>query len=120
VPGAGQAAPTCAWARLKPGSNASAALRVRIRITPKSSRDAIEGLTTTPDGPAIKARVRAVPENGAANKALQTVVAKWLSVPKGSTNVSAGAKSRTKLLTIVATEAEIARIIEQLEQLSQS
>lgn len=112
--------PTGAWVALKSSNSQAQTLKIRFRLTPKSSRDALEGLTTTPDGPAIKARVRAVPENGAANKALQTIVAKWASVPKSSITLSVGAKSRTKVLTIIASESDIARIVEQLEQLSQS
>lgn len=107
-----------AWSTLEPANERSQTLRLRFRLTPKSSRDGVDGLTSTADGPAIKARVRAIPENGAANKALQAVAAKWLAMPKTSISLSAGAKSRTKILTIIATKTDVARIIEQLEQLS--
>ena len=96
------------------------ALQLRIRLTPKSSRDGVDGITASPDGPAIKARVRAVPENGGANKAALALVAKWLSVPKSSITLSAGAKSRTKVLTIITAQADRERIIAQLEKLSMS
>ncbi|MEQ1648106.1 MAG: DUF167 family protein, partial [Hyphomicrobiaceae bacterium] len=39
-------------------------LELRVRLTPKSSRDAVEGIETTADGPALKARVTAIPEDG--------------------------------------------------------
>ncbi len=75
-------------------------LRVRLRLVPKSSRDAIEGLEATPEGPALKARVRAVPEDGKANAAVAQLLAKWLGVPKSSVTLVAGHKSRTKTLHV--------------------
>ena len=118
MPNPGRSADACAWtAHQSPGKQATA-LQLRVRLTPKSSRDGIDGLTETRDGPAVKARVRAVPENGAANKALAAVIAKWLSVPKSNITLSAGARSRTKVLTIIADQIDITRMIEQLEQLT--
>lgn len=73
---------------------------VRVRLTPKSSRDAIEGIEATADGPAVKARVRAVPEDGAANEAVLRLVAKWLAVPVRSVSLAAGGKSRVKSVHI--------------------
>ena len=94
------------------------ALQLRLRLTPKSSRDAVDGLTNVPEGPAIKVRVRAVPEKGAANKALIATIAKWLFLPKSSISLSAGAKSRTKVLSIVAAETDLDRIARQLSELT--
>ena len=48
----------------------------------------------------MKARVRAVPEDGKANAALEILVAGWLGVPRRSVEVTAGAKSRIKTVTI--------------------
>ncbi|TIV00536.1 MAG: DUF167 domain-containing protein, partial [Mesorhizobium sp.] len=53
-----------------------------VRLTPKAAVDRIEGIETAADGRShLKARVRAVPENGAANTALERMVAKALGVP---------------------------------------
>ncbi len=93
-------------------------LRLRIRLTSKSRRDAIVGLIQTADGQAIKATVRALPQDGAANKAVQALIAKWLAMPKSSIILSAGAKSRTKILTIIADKPDRSRIIDQINQLS--
>lgn len=73
---------------------------VRVRLTPKSSKDAIDGLEATADGPAFKARVRAVPEDGEANAALEKLVAGWLNLPRSAVRLSAGAKSRVKSLAV--------------------
>ena len=57
------------WFRLVPDG-----LEITVRLTPKSSRDALEGAESGADGGAwLKARVRAVPEDGKANKALIAV-----------------------------------------------
>lgn len=86
---------------------------VRIRLTPKSSKDAIDGLETTPEGPALKARVRAVPEDGKANAAVARLVAEWLGLPKSSAEVSAGAKSRVKSVTVRGDDtAQLQRLLE--------
>ncbi|MBU2534299.1 MAG: DUF167 domain-containing protein [Alphaproteobacteria bacterium] len=75
---------------------------LRVRLTPKSSRDAVDGIVDTADGSALKLRVRAVPEDGAANKALLATIAKWLHQPKSSVTLASGAKSRQKVVAILA------------------
>ena len=74
----------------------SSCVIVRFRLTPKSSKDVIDGLDVTAEGPAFKARVRAIPEDGAANAALERLVSEWLQVPKSAARLVAGAKSRVK------------------------
>jgi hypothetical protein len=79
------------------------AVELRVRLTPKSSRDAIEGAARLADGGSVlRARVRAVPEKGKANAALCALVAKALSVPKGSVAVTGGGRGRIKTVTIAA------------------
>lgn len=73
---------------------------LRVRLTPKSSRDQMEGLTATADGAAIKARVRAVPEDGKANAALEALVADWLDIAGGRVKVIGGQTSRVKSIAI--------------------
>ena len=82
------------WRRGKNG------VELRVRLTPKSSRDAIEGVTATADGPALKARVRAIPEDGAANAALERLVADWLGVTRNTVALCGGGKSRVKTLAV--------------------
>lgn len=84
----------------KPWRHGDACVIAHFRLTPKSSKDAVEGVTDTGDGPAFQTRVRAVPENGAANTALEELVACWLGVPKRSVSLIAGGKSRLKSLRI--------------------
>jgi uncharacterized protein (TIGR00251 family) len=88
---------------------------VRVRITPKSSKDTIDGIETTAEGPALKARVRAVPADGEANQALLTLLAGWLGVAKSSLRLAHGGKSRVKSVEITGNSDEIeARLAERL------
>jgi uncharacterized protein YggU (UPF0235/DUF167 family) len=75
-------------------------IEVRIRLTPKSSADRIEGIIETPDGPALTMRVRAVPSEGEANAAAQRVLAGWLGLAKSCVALTSGHKSRIKTLTV--------------------
>ncbi len=87
-------------------------LLVRVRLTPKASRDAVEGLESTADGPALKARVRAVPEDGAANAAVEKLIAAWLGVAKSAVSLTAGGKSRVKTLIVAGDGAALAAAAE--------
>jgi len=73
---------------------------VRVRLTPKSSIEGVEGVIPSAEGPALAARVRAVPAEGEANAAVEKLIARWLDVPKSTVRVTGGAKSRIKSLTI--------------------
>jgi uncharacterized protein YggU (UPF0235/DUF167 family) len=44
--------------------------------------------------------VRALPDKGKANAALEKLVAEWLGVPRSTVSVSAGATQRLKTLRI--------------------
>jgi uncharacterized protein YggU (UPF0235/DUF167 family) len=86
-----------------------------IRLTPKSSMDRLEGMETSADGRShLKARVRAVPENGAANAALERLVAKTFGVPASAVSVVAGGTARLKTLRVVGEPAILVTRIETL------
>jgi uncharacterized protein YggU (UPF0235/DUF167 family) len=86
-------------------------LEVLARVTPKGGRDGIDGLVDTAQGQALKVRVRAVAENGAANAALEKVVARWLGVAGGRVRVVRGHKSRVKLIGISGAPAELEALV---------
>ncbi len=71
-----------------------------VRLTPRASRDGIDGVKEGPSGPHIQARVRAVPEDGRANAALVELVADEIGVPKSTIEVIAGQTARLKSLHI--------------------
>ncbi|MCZ4298452.1 DUF167 family protein [Henriciella marina] len=72
-------------------------MRLSVRVTPNASADRIEELTYDADGrPSLKIRVRAVPEKGKANGAVEKLLAKALGLPKSAVKVVTGQTSRTK------------------------
>jgi uncharacterized protein (TIGR00251 family) len=88
------------------------AVLLSLRLTPRSSKDALEGVETLADGRSVlKARVRAVPEDGKANEALLRLLAKTLDLPVRSLSHSSGATGRTKVIRIEgAPETTLARL----------
>jgi uncharacterized protein (TIGR00251 family) len=88
---------------------------LRVRVTPKASKDAVEGIEATAEGPALKVRVRAVPEDGEANAAVEKLVAAWLGLPRRAVELVGGGKSRVKSLMIVG---DAAAIVQRLGSLS--
>ena len=93
---------------------------VRVRLTPKSSKDAIDGVEATVEGPALRARVRAGPAEGEANAALLELLADWLDIPKSSVKLAHGGKSRVKSLAITGnTEVVLARLSDKAARLAQ-
>lgn len=83
-------------------------LILHVRLTPKGGRDAIDGIETLSDGKAVlKARVRAVPEDGKANDALIKLIAKTFGVSASHVSLDAGATSRIKTLKIAGEAATL-------------
>jgi uncharacterized protein (TIGR00251 family) len=75
--------------------------RLTVRVQPKASADRIEDWAEDDAGRKfLKVRVRAVPEDGKANSAVQKLVAKWLGLPKSAVRVVTGGKTRLKGLEI--------------------
>lgn len=94
-----------------PWRHGAACVIAHFRLTPKSSKDAVEGVIDTADGPAFQARVRAVPEHGAANAALEELVARWLILPKRAVSLASGGKSRLKSLRIMGEPEALDRLL---------
>jgi uncharacterized protein (TIGR00251 family) len=76
-------------------------LILAVRLTPKSARDEIVGVGRLSDGrPVLQVRVRALPQDGAANEALIKVLAKALGFPTTSVRLESGATGRVKCLRL--------------------
>jgi len=90
----------------------SEGVMLKVRLTPKSSRDAVVGIEVFGGEAVLKARVRAVPEDGRANAALEQLIAHWLKVPPSSVSVVQGGKSRIKQILIEGDAEALARSIE--------
>jgi uncharacterized protein len=84
-----------------PWRSGAGGLVLHVRLTPKGGRDGLDGIEVLGDGrPVLKARVRAVPEDGKANDALTKLIAKAVGVSNSSVSVAAGHTSRVKTLEI--------------------
>lgn len=89
-------------------------LRVAVRLTPKASRDRVEGVVADAEGHLLlKAAVTAVPEDGRANAALVKLLAKAWKVPKTAITIVAGATDRRKTLHISGDAGELRSRLEQ-------
>lgn len=74
---------------------------VTVRLTPNARQDRIDGRQVLADGRhVLAARVRSVPEDGAANAALCLLLAKACDVPRSRVSVIGGPKQRLKLVRV--------------------
>lgn len=89
-----------------------AGVMLAVRLTPRSSRDEIAGVEAFDSGHVLKARVRAVPEDGRANRALERLIARWLKLPPSSVSVAQGGKSRVKQVLVEGDADALAALIE--------
>ncbi|MCP5084003.1 MAG: YggU family protein [Alphaproteobacteria bacterium] len=80
---------------------AGSGLLLRLRVTPKSSSNAVEGLSRQADGTvSLQIRVTAQPDKGKANKAVIQTLARTLGVAKSQLAIASGATSRQKTVRI--------------------
>ena len=72
-----------------------------MRVTPNGGRDAVEGVETGADGKScLRLRVRAVPDKGAANRAVIALLAKHTGIAKSAITLLSGETQRQKILRI--------------------
>jgi uncharacterized protein (TIGR00251 family) len=90
----------------------SAGVTLPVRLTPRSGRDEIVGTEAFGGETVLKARVRALPEDGRANQALERLLAHWLKLPPSTVSVAQGGKSRLKQILIEGDAETLARLIE--------
>jgi uncharacterized protein YggU (UPF0235/DUF167 family) len=90
---------------------------IRVRLTPRGGRDALEGVETLANGQSVlKARVRAAPEKGLANAALEKLIAEVLNVPKSAVSVVAGGASRVKTVNVSGDPNRLTEAIRKLSE----
>ena len=94
------------------GQARSTPLRFAVRLTPKGGRDAVEGWAQAADGKRyLRARVAVAPEDGKANEALITLLARSLGVAKSRLRIVSGSASRLKMIEMhVEADAVAARL----------
>jgi hypothetical protein len=88
-------------------------LRLRVRLTPRAGRAAVDGLAQLPDGRwTVRLRVAAPPVEGAANTALIDYLAEALRRPRSSLRIIAGATSRLKTVAIEGDGPALVALVE--------
>ena len=80
---------------------------VTVRLAPRGSADAIEGVADS----AVKIRVKAPPVDGAANDALVALLAREWRLPRRSFSLVGGARSRLKRVAIAGESAALMALI---------
>ncbi len=91
-------------------------LSFRVRLTPRGGRDAVEGWSRGADGAEhLKARVSVPPEDGRANSALITLLAKALDLPKSTIRIAGGQTARIKTIEISPATATAAERLQAME-----
>lgn len=89
--------------------------RITLRVTPNARTETIEGPETRADGTcALKLRVTAPPDKGAANAAIIALLARTLGRPKSSFSLLSGHTSRTKVILLAGSPEEIAPELDAL------
>jgi uncharacterized protein YggU (UPF0235/DUF167 family) len=83
-----------------PARAATGGIILHVRVTPRSSEDAVLDVEMRDGDPVLKVKVRAIADKGEANDAVVAVLAKWLRVPKAQLKVAGGAKSRVKQIFV--------------------
>ncbi len=94
-------------------SQAVGCVRVRVHAQPRAKRDGlVDALDDGRGGVALKIAVRAPPVEGAANAAIEALLASLLDVARGQVNVAKGTSGRAKLVEVrgLSREAIVAAI----------
>lgn len=100
--------PRAAWRLVQGGAE------LRVRVQPNAAKDAVEGLGEEANGDRhLKVRVRAVPEKGKANAAVEALLAAALGLPKSAITVERGETQRIKTVRIEA-DTSIAEALARL------
>jgi uncharacterized protein (TIGR00251 family) len=86
--------------REQPGS-----VTFEVRVAPRASRDAVLGV----HGGALKVALTAPPVEGAANDALEKLLARLLDVPRRAVTIVRGERSRTKTVRVEGRSAASVR-----------
>lgn len=79
---------------------------LRLRLTPRASTNAVLGWRA--DG-VLGVRVTAPPVEGAANRAVEALLAETLGLPRSAVSVARGERSRDKLVRVAGMTLEEVR-----------
>ena len=87
-------------------------LKLFVRVTPKSSQNALGETFTDADGKCyLKVAVSAPPAEGAANAALIKTLAKTFALPPSAFSIISGLSSRKKVVLITGNDSDLRKAI---------
>ena len=90
-------------------------VRVEVRVTPRSSREGIEGVEIDAAGKArLKVRVSAPPADGEANTRVVKLLSKALGRPASAIVLASGAHARNKTFEIAGDADELLAKLQEL------
>jgi uncharacterized protein (TIGR00251 family) len=90
-----------------------------LRVTPKSSRDAVTGLHVAADGTAALAlKVTAPPDKGKANKAVIALLAETFGLPKSAFTLLSGETDRNKVVFVAGNLPDLEAVITSYRNLT--
>lgn len=93
---------------MKPYTATDGGVRLALRLTPRASRNGVDGVMADAEGrPLLKLRLVAPPVDGAANEALIAFLAKTLSLRRADITIRSGETSRIKILHLAGDSAAI-------------
>ncbi|WP_234684237.1 DUF167 domain-containing protein [Bradyrhizobium monzae] len=100
---------------MEPWRISTTGLTIALRVTPRGGRDGIDGIEQLSDGRSVlKVRVRAIADDGEANRAVLVLLAKSLGVPKTGVSLLSGATSRLKQVAVAGDPARLSEALRKL------
>lgn len=93
---------------MKPYAATGGGVRLALRLTPRASRNGVDGITADAEGrPLLKLRLVAPPVEGAANEALIAYLAGALAMRKADITIRSGQTGRVKILHLAGDSGAI-------------
>jgi uncharacterized protein len=86
-------------------------LFLQIKATPKAKHEAVEKWLEGPNGPELHVKVTAPADQGKANAAVISLLAKTCGVAKSCFELSSGETNRHKTIRIISREEDIAQAL---------
>ena len=84
------------------------AIQFAVRVSPRASRQAIEGVIRDADGAKmLKIAVNAPPDDGKANQAVLALLAKTIGIAKTRLTLVSGATGRKEIIRLDAVDAAL-------------